>query len=128
MTTTGKLGIPLISSQQNQPEVTHNTAVAMLQALSLGAIALQNAPPGGPSEGDSYIVGDTPTGAWAARANKIATYFAGTWVYIPGNDSNGTPITMGAAQAGLTIYLESELGLVTWDGAHWYGTTPASSD
>lgn len=126
MTTTPNLGIPLISSQQAQPEVTHNTAVIMLQALLLGAIAKQNGPPVSPGDGDTYIVGSAGSGAWAGHNNAIAIYFGG-WNFIPGRDDDGIIIPMGAAQRGLTIYLRSEHGLVTWDGAHWYGTDPASS-
>lgn len=126
MTTSARLGIPFISGQQAQPEVTHNQAVAMLQALALGAIAHTNTPPGSPADGDTYILKSAPTGAWTGHANKIATFLGG-WIFIPGNDSDGTPIVMGALQVGLTLFLQSEHGLVTWDGAHWYGTDPALS-
>lgn len=126
MTTSPKLGIPFIAAGQASPEVTHNTALIMLQALALGAIDQQNAPPGSPAEGDTYIVGTAGSGAWAGHSNKIATFFGG-WVFIPGVDSDGTPLAMGANQEGLTIYLQSEGGQVTWNGAHWYGTALASS-
>lgn len=126
MTTTAKLGLELISSQQAQPEVTHNTAIVKIQALMLGAIARQNAPPGSPADCDCYIVGAAGSGAWAGHNNAIAIYFGG-WLFVPGVDSDGVTIAMGAAQRGLTIFLRSEDGLVTWDGAHWYGTDPASS-
>jgi hypothetical protein len=120
------LGLPLISSQQASPEVTHNTALLMIQALTLGAIAKQNAPPGSPADGDTYIVGTAGSGAWAGHNNAVAIFYGG-WIFIPGPDSDGVTIPMGAAQRGLTIYLRSEHGLVSWDGAHWYGTDPASS-
>jgi hypothetical protein len=126
MTTTPYLGIPLISSQQLQPEVTHNTAIMIMQALSLGAIAKQNAPPGAPADGDCYIIGSAGSGAWAGKSNKIAIYYGG-WIFCPGVDSEGVNLPMGANQRGLTIFLRSADGLVTWDGAHWYGTDPASS-
>ncbi len=127
MTTTAILGIPLIDSQQAQPEVTHNTAVVMLQAIALGAIRRTNNPPGSPADGDTYIVGSTPTGAWAGKANKIATRFDGAWVFVPGVDSNGTNIPMGVSQIGLTVFSQEEGGLVSWSGAAWYGTDPALS-
>jgi hypothetical protein len=31
-----------------------------------------NTPPGSPANGDGYIVGAAPTGAWAGQAGKIA--------------------------------------------------------
>lgn len=33
-----------------------------------------SAPPGSPANGDSYIVGASPTGAWASKANQIAVW------------------------------------------------------
>lgn len=126
MTTSARLGIPFISNQQNAPEITHNTAVVMLQALALGAIALQDAPPGSPADGDTYIVGTAGSGAWAGESNKVATYLGG-WLFIPGFDSDGAAIPMGAAQDGLTLFLQSEGGLMTWNGSHWYASAPAVS-
>lgn len=127
MTTTAILGIPLIDSQQDQPDVTHNTAIVMLQALALGAIRRTNNPPGAPASGDTYIVGAVPTGAWIGKANKVATRFDGAWVFIPGVNSSGSNISMGVAQVGLTIFSQEEGGLVSWSGAAWYGTDPALS-
>lgn len=126
MTTSPKLGIPLLSQSQAQPEVIFNTAIMMQQALALGAIAKQNAPPGSPADGDTYIVGAAGSGAWAGHSNAIAIFYGG-WIFIPGRDSDGVTIAMSATQRGLTIFLKTEDGLVTWDGAHWYGTDPASS-
>lgn len=123
MTTTPKLGIPLISSQQNQPEVTHNAAIIVIQAMIGGAIDQQNAPPGAPDDGDTYIIGSVPTGAWVGHANKIATFLGG-WVYLPGVDSDGLEIAMGADQEGLSIYNQALNGFVTWDGAAWGSTIP----
>lgn len=126
MTTSAYLGIPFISNQQNTPEITHNIGIVMLQALALGAIAIQDAAPGSPADGDTYIVGSAGSGAFAGQSNKVATYMGG-WYFIPGFDSDGAAIPMGAAQEGLTLYVRGEGGLVTWDGAHWYASVPAVS-
>lgn len=56
--------------------------VVYIGGLALEAddyIALQNAPPSAPSNGDVYIVGASPTGDWAGQANKVATYNGATW-------------------------------------------------
>jgi hypothetical protein len=43
-----------------------------------------NTPPGSPSDGDAYIIGPSPTGAWATHAAKIAIYESSAWViYTP---------------------------------------------
>lgn len=127
MTTTAILGIPLIDSQQDQPDVTHNQAIVMLQALALGVIRKTNNPPGSPQDGDNYIVGGAPTGAWGGKNHKIATYFDGVWLFIPGVDSNGTNIPMDDNQIGLTVYSQEEGGLVSWSGGGWFITDPALS-
>jgi uncharacterized protein DUF2793 len=36
------------------------------------------APPGSPADGDRYIVGPSPSGAWAGQAGKVAVYNAST--------------------------------------------------
>lgn len=39
-----------------------------------------NTPPGGPSIGDRYIVGPSPTGAWAGKSNYLAQWTGTSWV------------------------------------------------
>lgn len=49
---------------------------------------LTNTPPGSPTDGDVYIIGAAPTGAWAGNAGKVARWYAngGTWdFYTPKN-------------------------------------------
>lgn len=40
-----------------------------------------NAPPGSPTDGDSYIIGGSPTGAWSGKARQIAIYQDSAWAY-----------------------------------------------
>lgn len=116
MTTSAILGIPYIASQQSQPDVTHNEAVSLLQIiLAGGAIQIGlDTPPGSPAEGDVYVIGDSPTGVWAGRPNSIAGFFLSQWLFVPGDDSNGTPIVMGADQEGLTIWSKVDNAYFTW--------------
>lgn len=124
MTTTPILGIPYIASSQSQPEVTHNTALNMIQLLTYGARDKDlTAPPGSPIEGDVYIVGSlTPTGAWAGRANSVAGFFGGAWIFLPDRDNNGSVISMGLSQAGLLKYVVDEDLVYVWNGAAWTST------
>lgn len=41
----------------------------------------QNSPPGSPANYDAYIVGTSPTGAWAAQATNLAIYTRRGWVF-----------------------------------------------
>lgn len=120
MATSPDFGLPYIATQQSQPEVTHNTALNYLQLLTCGVkqIAL-NTPPGSPTEGDAYVIGASPTGAWAGRANCLAGYFGGAWVFVPGNDSSGTPIAIGARHEGLRTYSQADDDLFIWSGSAW---------
>ena len=65
-----------------------------------------NAPPASPADGQCFIVGPAPTGAWAGQAKAIAGYAAGGWRFV-------------AAVAGMRA-LDKASGLTaTFDGAAW---------
>ena len=124
MTTSADLGIEYLAGQQAQPEITHNTALNQLQILQTGVISVAlNTPPGSPAQGDSYILGASPTGAWSGRANCIAGYFGTGWVFVPGNDSSGTPIAMGARHEGLKVWSKTDNALYVWSGSAWSAPT-----
>lgn len=40
-----------------------------------------NTPPGSPSDGDAYIVGGAPTGAWVGQSKNIAVWETSAWVF-----------------------------------------------
>lgn len=110
-------------------------------------IAQQNSPPGTPSDGDMYIVGTSPTGAWSGNANKIARWWnngpswdfftpregwgiwnkgAGSFAYFNGS--------AWGAQAGGIIYKAKHLvnisggaGSVTITGVDMVNNTPMIS-
>ncbi|PZP12211.1 MAG: hypothetical protein DI607_09910, partial [Sphingomonas hengshuiensis] len=54
-----------------------NANVPFYKVQSLGI----DAPPGAPAVDDSYVVGATPTGAWAGRANNLATWTGTAWLF-----------------------------------------------
>lgn len=120
MATSADFGIPYISGTQDQPEVTHNEALNVIQALLNGAVDRgTNTPPGSPSEGDIYIIGSAPTAAWTGRANCVGIYMGTSWQFVPGDDSSGTPITIGARHEGLTVFVRDEDTFYTWNGSSW---------
>jgi hypothetical protein len=124
MSTSADLGISYIAGQQAQPEITHNTALNQIQILQTGVISVAlNTPPGSPAQGDTYILGASPTGAWAGRANCLAGYFGTGWVFVPGNDSSGTAITMGVRHEGLKVYSKADNALYVWNGTAWAAVT-----
>jgi hypothetical protein len=130
MTTSADLGIPFIDAGQGQPEATHNESLLLLQAVTNGVIDRGvNTPAVGPTIGDSYIIGAAPTGAWAGRANCVTIWSGTAWDFIPGEDSAGTPITMGARQEGLRVWVRDENTLYVWTGSAWlnFASTPAAA-
>jgi len=115
------LGIPYVPSPPPaQAEVLHNEALNMLIALQKGAIDRGlDTPPGSPADGDVYIVGAAPTGAWVGKANKIAIYTGTAWTFVPGNDSDGADIPIGARHEGLQVWVQDEDALYVWSGSAW---------
>ena len=80
--TTPNLSLPELVASQAQPHLTLNNALRRLDALVQASVISQtNTPPGTPAEGDRYIVGSSPTGAWAGHAGEIATLIGGGWTF-----------------------------------------------
>lgn len=120
MTTSPDLGIVLLEAQQQQPNVSHNEAILQINAMLNGVIDMTTtAPPGSPTEGDAYVVASPATGAWLGREDSVAFYTSGGWRFMPGDDSGGTPIVMGARQHGMRVYNRFDDTLYAWDGTAW---------
>jgi hypothetical protein len=86
MDQTSNLKLPYILAAQSQKHLTHNEALRMLDALVQLAVVDKDlsAPPGSSVEGDCYIVGASPTGAWAGQAKHVAAFQDAAWAfYVP---------------------------------------------
>ncbi len=119
MTTTPILGLPLVANQQDQPEVTHNEALQLLQALAYGVVQVGLNTPASHSDGSLWVVGAAPTGAWTGRANSIAGSFGGSWYFLPFVDDDGSPIAMGADQEGMRVWSKTDNCAFVWTGGGW---------
>lgn len=88
MSTTARLSLPYIAPQQAQKQVTYNEAMALLDQLVQPAAKSRTTatPPASPAEGDTYIVGPSPTGAWTGQAGKFACWLSGAWDFTPPAD------------------------------------------
>ena len=70
-----------------------NAGSARAPVLQVGV----NTPPGSPSDGDRYVIGSAPTGAWAGQANNIVEWDGSAWDFTTSVDGywlwsqNGTP-------------------------------------
>lgn len=75
--------------------------------LSLDVISdAVNTPPSSPNPGDRYIIGPSPTGAWAGNAGKIARFIDGGWEIYEHS-------------VGRRAFVQSNGGLYRWTGAVW---------
>ena len=73
-----RLGLPLLFAGQSQKEIFVNEAHALVDALLHAAVEGESdAPPSAPEEGECWLVGDAPSGAWTDRAGTLASYQAG---------------------------------------------------
>ncbi|KLE34455.1 DUF2793 domain-containing protein [Aurantiacibacter luteus] len=80
--TTPRHALPNLFSAQAQKEFTVNEALARLDTLLHPAIeGIANAPPTSPVDGETWLVGDTPSGAWVGQAGKLAGRQSGNWVF-----------------------------------------------
>lgn len=113
--------IPFVPENTIDPAAGLNESINVIDALlQLRVIAVkQNAPPVSPSPGDRYIVGSSPTGAWAGQAMKLATWmpdgywmFRTAWVAASGTSmyintgSDWVPATAGEISDKITALIE----------------------
>lgn len=82
--TSARIGLPLLAVAQAQKEMTHNEALAMLDIAVLPVVeaVAPIAVPTAPLPGQCWIVGATPTDAWAGQAGAIAGWTAGGWRFL----------------------------------------------
>lgn len=67
---------------QAQKEVFVNESLARLDGLLHCAIEAEaNSPPPTPADGQCWLVGTAPTGAWSGAAGAIAMWQAGNWLF-----------------------------------------------
>lgn len=85
MANTPNLGLPILSASQASKHVTLNQSLRKLDALCTPFVTVKdkdlNTPPSSPVDGDRYIVGLSPTGAWTGYASKVAYYDTNGWVF-----------------------------------------------
>ncbi|TGT76703.1 MULTISPECIES: DUF2793 domain-containing protein [unclassified Mesorhizobium] len=109
MTVSNRLGITELAATQVDRSATVNEAIAKLEGGSAlyGCVSVgDTAPPGSPAEGDQYVLGASPTGAWSGKAKYIANFYNGAWIFIP---------PLPGAQA----YAADEDAYYYYDGSAW---------
>lgn len=106
--TTPRLMLPEIAENQANKYLSHNTALRALDALVQPvAISIANSPSSS-SEGDVFIVGQSPTGDFAGQANNIAVRSGGVWRFY-------TP------SAGWRFGVQGTTDIFVFNGSVWSG-------
>jgi hypothetical protein len=84
--TTARHSLPNLYVGQSQKELTHNEALARIDALLHPVVeAKLAAPPAGltdASDGLCWLIASAATGQWAGRSGEIARWSGGSWRYI----------------------------------------------
>ncbi len=70
-----------------------------------------NAPPRSPAQGACWIVGTSPTGAWAGQPNQLAQRIGGAWLFY-------------APFVGLVVFDAATLPQWGWIGNAWVLVAP----
>ncbi|MCJ8238367.1 DUF2793 domain-containing protein [Peteryoungia algae] len=104
---TANLDLPFILPAQAQKHVTHNEALQRLDALVQLVVATSaESPPADPAEGQIHWVTAPETGPWTGRAESLALFQDGVWVFIP-------------PRQGWTAFFLDDARLKIFNGAEW---------
>ncbi|MBI1274221.1 MAG: DUF2793 domain-containing protein [Alphaproteobacteria bacterium] len=125
MANTPTIAMPYLVASQVQKEVTHNDALNDLDFTAQASAHDRdlNAPPGSPAQGDCYVIGPSPSGAWSGSAGALAGYYSGWRIKTPSagwrawlRDEGRLAYYTGSGWGNLaTPFLE---GAATWDPAN----------
>ncbi|WP_158555162.1 DUF2793 domain-containing protein [Fulvimarina endophytica] len=108
------IGLPYIMASQAQKHVTHNEALARLDALVQLAVTSRTRalPPEAPLEGERHIAGEGAGGPWTGLDGQVLVFSAGAWMAL-------------SPRAGWTAYVEDEAATLLHDGTDWRALAPA---
>ncbi len=80
---TARLKLPTIRPGQAQKETSQNEALTLSDVLVQAAISLgTTVPPSAPVAGQNWVIGSTPSGAWAGQAGRLAGWTDGGWRFV----------------------------------------------
>lgn len=114
---TGRHQLPLLAVSQAQKELTHNEALARIDALLHPVVEAQLATPAMPTNADigkCWLVSSAATGEWVNKSGQIACWIGGGWRYFLPVDA-------------MRIRVKSDETDFIWSGTTWIAA-PAIAD
>jgi Protein of unknown function (DUF2793) len=85
-TATARHSLPNLFVGQSQKEITHNEALARIDALLHPVVEAELAAPPGSlgisDDGRCWLVANAATDAWTGKSGQIARWSGGSWRYI----------------------------------------------
>jgi hypothetical protein len=107
MDMTARLQLPLLAVAQAGKEMTVNEAMTAIDIAAQAVVEGEaSSPPAGPVAGQCWLVGGTPTGAFAGRSGAIAAWTEGGWRFL-------------AAIEGMSVWRRDLAVVVRRRGAGW---------
>lgn len=105
---TPRFQLPFIIPGQAQKELFHNEALTQVDLTLHPAVeeAPLDEPPATPAEGQCWIIGAAPTGAWTSRPHQLAMWTEGGWRFV-------------VPAVGMEIWNKAEALPMRWTGAGW---------
>lgn len=105
---TPRCALPTLSAGQAHKEITHNEALARVDALLHPTLksATTVSPPSNAEEGAMWLVPENATDAWAQHSGEIALWQAGAWTFF-------IPFE------GYCAWVASERCFALFDGQKW---------
>lgn len=108
MSDSANLALPYLEAAQAQKHVTHNDALALLDACVQLSVSSRNveAVPADPQQGERFIIGAAATGIFSGRSNQIAYWDAAGWRFL-------------SPQIGWLAWVADESALFVFDANGW---------
>lgn len=109
-----RFALPFLFAGQAQKEFYVNQAHALVDTLLHPLVeGTAASPPNAPLEGQAWLVGPAPTGAWQGQAGALAAFAAGTWLFIAPHD-------------GMQVFDKSAAQYARFSGTWQRATAPAA--
>jgi hypothetical protein len=96
---------PTSSYSKTEIDTKLQNIIAGLQH-GLSVQTISSTPPASPNQNELFIVGTTPTGAWAGHANELALWDGAAWVF-------------SAPQPSEAHLVEDQSATFSWNGTTW---------